>query len=127
MRAHNRHHETPSVEGDSFADFFGRVQSGDESAAAELFRRYEPAVRMEIRLRLTDPKLRRLLDTGEICQSVVGSFLARAASGAIELDTPQELMSVLRTLARNKVALGAQRHQSLVRPYDPRGRPRGGW
>lgn len=127
MLAHNRQQETPSAEGESFADFFRRAQSANESAAVELMRRYEPAVRLEIRLRLTDPELQRLLDPAEIYQSVLGSFVARASSGAIELDCPHELIELLLTLARNKVAIRARRHQSRVRPDYPRGRPRGGW
>ena len=38
-----------------FADFLRRVWAGDESAAVELVQRYEPALRLEIRLRLRDP------------------------------------------------------------------------
>src|SRR5262249_23413284 len=45
----------------TFADFLRRVCAGDEAAATELVQRYEPALRLEVQLRLTDPKLRRLL------------------------------------------------------------------
>jgi RNA polymerase sigma-70 factor (ECF subfamily) len=81
-----------------------RVRAGDESAAVELVRRYEPALRLEIRLRLSDPKLRRLLEPADLCQSVLKSFFVRAASGQFELDSPEKLLALLRTMARNKVA-----------------------
>src|SRR5206468_9976043 len=54
----------------SFADLIGRVRAGDGRAAAELVRRYEPAVRVAVRVRLTDPGLRRVLDSMDVCQSV---------------------------------------------------------
>src|SRR5215470_12252069 len=46
----------------SFAEFLARIRTGDESAAVELVRRYEPALRLEIRMKLRDPRLRRLLE-----------------------------------------------------------------
>jgi hypothetical protein len=35
-----------------FAEFIHRIRQGDEQAAAELVRRYEPAIRLEVRMRL---------------------------------------------------------------------------
>ena len=46
----------------SFRDLIGRVRRGDEGAAAEVVRRYEPAIRRAVRLRLTDARLRRTCD-----------------------------------------------------------------
>src|SRR5262245_58048867 len=40
----------------TFADFLRRVCAGDEAAATELVQRYEPALRLEVQLRLTDPQ-----------------------------------------------------------------------
>src|SRR5206468_2113644 len=53
----------------SFADLIRRVRQRDEQAAAELVRRYEPAIRVAVRVRLTDPRLRRVVDSMDICQS----------------------------------------------------------
>src|SRR5947199_10853851 len=39
----------------SFAEFLCRIRMGDERAAAELVSRYEPALRLEIRMRMKDP------------------------------------------------------------------------
>jgi RNA polymerase sigma-70 factor (ECF subfamily) len=99
----------------TFADFLRRVCAGDESAAAELVRRYEPALRLEVQLRLTDPKLRRLLDPADLCQSVLKSFFIRAAAGQFELDSQEKLMALLRTMARNKVAFEARKQKALRR------------
>jgi RNA polymerase sigma-70 factor (ECF subfamily) len=105
----------PGEDAPPFAEFLRRVRAGDESAAVELVRRYEPALRLEIRLRLRDPKLRRLLEPDDLCQSVLKSFFVRAASGQYDLDTPAKLLALLRAMARNKVAKQARKHQTLRR------------
>jgi RNA polymerase sigma-70 factor (ECF subfamily) len=88
----------------TFRDMIGRVRSGDEHAAAELVRRYEPAIRRAARIRLRDPRLGRLLDSMDICQSVLASFFVRAAMGQYELETSEQLLGLLVRMARNKVA-----------------------
>jgi RNA polymerase sigma-70 factor (ECF subfamily) len=102
-------------EDDSFNDFLRRIRAGEESAAAELVQRYEPALRMEVRLRLGDPKLRRLLEPADICQSVLGSFFVRAASGQFELSSRESLLALLLAMARNKVAIQARRQHAQRR------------
>ena len=87
----------------SFQDLIERVRARDEQAAAELVRLYEPTIRMAIRVRLSDPALRRLLDSVDICQSVLANFFVRAASGQFELDTADQLVKLLVTMARNKL------------------------
>jgi RNA polymerase sigma-70 factor (ECF subfamily) len=99
----------------TFAHFLRRVCAGDETAAAELVQRYEPALRLEVQLRLTDPKLRRLLDPADLCQSVLKSFFIRAAAGQFELDSQEKLTALLRTMARNKVAFEARKQKALRR------------
>ena len=99
----------------TFADFLRRVCAGDEAAATELVQRYEPALRLEVQLRLTDPKLRRLLDPADLCQSVLKSFFIRAAGGQFELDSQAKLMALLRAMARNKVAHEARKQKALRR------------
>src|SRR5437870_7006260 len=87
----------------SFRDLIRRVRDRDEQAAEELLRRYEPAVRVAVRVRLTDAGLRRWLDSMDICQSVFLNFFVRAASGQFELETPEKLLKLLATMARNKL------------------------
>jgi RNA polymerase sigma-70 factor (ECF subfamily) len=99
----------------TFAEFLRRVRAGDEWAAVELVRRYEPALRLEIRMRLRDPSLRRLLEPADLCQSVLKSFFVRAASGQYELDSPEKLLALLRAMARNKVAHQARKQRAQRR------------
>ena len=99
----------------TFADFLRRVCAGDEAAATELVQRYEPALRLEVQLRLTDPKLRRLLDPADLCQSVLKSFFIRATTGQFELHSQEKLLALLRAMARNKIAHEARKQRTLRR------------
>src|SRR5262245_45803161 len=87
----------------AFHELIVRVRQGDEAAAAELVRRYEPAIRRAVRFRLTDPRLRRTCDSMDVCQSVLASFFVRAASGQYDLESPEQLLRLLTTMARNKL------------------------
>ncbi len=88
----------------SFQSLIELVRAGDDLAAAELVRRYEPMIRRAARVRLTDQRLGRLLDSMDICQSVMASFFVRAALGQYEIATPEQLLKLLATMARNKLA-----------------------
>jgi RNA polymerase sigma factor (sigma-70 family) len=96
----------------NFADLLRRVRAGDEQAAAELVHRYESAVRVAVRMRLGDARLRRVLDSMDVCQSVLASFFVRAAAGQYDLERPDQLVRLLVTIARNKVAYQARRHRA---------------
>jgi RNA polymerase sigma-70 factor (ECF subfamily) len=86
-----------------FRDLIRRVRSGDEQAATDLVRQYEPAIRRAVRVRLRDNHLRRQLDSMDICQSILLNFFVRVAAGQFELDTPDQLLRLLATMARNKL------------------------
>jgi RNA polymerase sigma factor (sigma-70 family) len=101
---------------ESFPDFLRRLRAGDEQAAVELVRRYESVVRCEARLRMTDPRLGRLFDSVDICQSVLASFFVRVAAGQYDLGRPEDLRHLLVRMARNKVASQARRQGA--RPAD---------
>jgi RNA polymerase sigma-70 factor (ECF subfamily) len=102
------------AEDSSFQQLIGRVRRGDEQAAAELVRRYQPAIRRAVRFRLTDRRLRRTCDSMDVCQSVLLSFFVRAASGQYDLDTPEQLLKLLTRMACNK-ALNQKRHFQAFR------------
>jgi RNA polymerase sigma-70 factor (ECF subfamily) len=106
---------TAGGEGPSFAEFIRRVRAGEERAAAELVERYEPAIRRAVRVRLRDPRLRRLIESVDICQSVFASFFVRTALGQYELERPDQLLRLLATIARNKLACQARRERAARR------------
>src|SRR5262249_328502 len=90
------------------------VRSGDPQAAAELVRLYESYIRRAVRVEMRDPRLRRVFDSSDFCQSVLASFFARLALGQYELDRPARLLRLLATMARNKVA-SRPRRASITR------------
>jgi RNA polymerase sigma-70 factor (ECF subfamily) len=89
----------------AFADLLQRVRGRDEQAASELFRHYEPIIRLEVRLRLRDRRLRRLFDSSDVCQSALATFFSRAAAGEFALNDPRDLVKLLVVIARRKLAL----------------------
>lgn len=109
-----------------FLGLVRRVRAGDGAAAAELVRLYEPAVRRVVRLRLRDPRLRRVLDSTDVCQSVMASFFVRAAAGQYELDRPEQLLRLLAVMARNKLAGQARRAYVTRREIGEEGPPGSG-
>ena len=82
-----------------FESLMDRVRQGDGQAASELLRYYEPEIRRDIRLRLTSAKLRRVVDSMDISQSVFGNFFVRAAHGEFEFEHPNQLLRLLSTMA----------------------------
>jgi RNA polymerase sigma-70 factor (ECF subfamily) len=93
---------SPSEE---FTDLMTRVQAGDPDAAAELVQRYEADIRLEVRVRLRvqDGRVRRMFDSMDITQSVLGSFFAGVAVGRYVPENPQQLLALLVTMTRNKL------------------------
>ncbi len=102
---------------EGFQVLLRRVRAGDGQAAAELVRRYEPAIRRAARVRLVDTRLNRLLDSMDICQSVLASFFVRTALGQYELETPEQLLKLLATMARNKLANQVKGHRATRRDF----------
>ncbi len=104
-----------SSDNNSFLTFLERVRAGDQKAAEELVRMYEPEIRREVRLRLRDSRLRRDFDSVDICQSVMASFFVRAALGQYDLQKPDELIRLLVTMTRNKLVSQVRKQQTQGR------------
>ncbi len=98
-----------------FLKLLAAVRAGDQDAAARLVRDYESQIRRVVRIRLTDPHLRRQLDSVDICQSVLGDFFHRAADGQFDLATPQQLMALLSTMAKNRLLQYVESQQAARR------------
>lgn len=98
-----------------FVELLAAVRAGDQAAATKLFHGYEAQIRRVVRIRLTDPHLRRQLDSVDICQSVLGDFFERAASGQFDLASPQQLMALLATMAKNRLLQYVESQQAARR------------
>jgi RNA polymerase sigma-70 factor (ECF subfamily) len=94
----------------TFDQFICRIRAGDEQAAVELVRKYEPLIRREVRMRLEDRRLGQVLDSIDVCQSVLASFFVRTAAGQYDLEKPDQLLRLLVTMVRNKLASAARSH-----------------
>jgi RNA polymerase sigma factor (sigma-70 family) len=80
-----------------------RIRAGDEAAAEEFVRTYEPYVRQVVRARLRVARLRRVADSSDFCQAVMASFLIRVTVGEYDFAGPVELKRLLGRMAVNKV------------------------
>jgi RNA polymerase sigma-70 factor (ECF subfamily) len=100
---------------DSFEQMIARLRTGDSLAAEQLVRDYESLVRRQVRFRIRDPRLGRLLDSMDICQAVMASFFVRAASGVFEIRTAKDLVNLLAAITRKKVAMAARANYRMRR------------
>ncbi len=103
------------TERESFEQLIERVRAGDDQAAGDLVRLYEPEVRRFIHFRLTTPALRRLVDSLDICQSVLANFFVHLDKGGLQLEHPDQLRRLLMTMARNKLHDHARRMKAARR------------
>jgi RNA polymerase sigma-70 factor (ECF subfamily) len=92
-----------------------RVRAGDQDAAAELVRRFEPEIHKAIRLPLLSFRLHRVLDSSDISQSVLANFFTCTAAGRFDLDRPEQLVKLLVTMARNQLLDEARKYQASRR------------
>ncbi len=98
-----------------FLEFIRRIRAGDHEAAAELVRQYEPAIRLEVRMHLFDPDLKRAFDSMDICQSVLASFFVRAAGGQFDIEQPADLLKILVMMAQRKLVSRVRKEHALRR------------
>jgi len=68
-----------------------------------------------VRRRLTDPNLRRVLDSIDICQSLLGRFFEGVVAGRFELTNEEQLLNLLATMARNKITSHARKQTAARR------------
>jgi RNA polymerase sigma factor (sigma-70 family) len=100
---------------ETFLELLGRVRAGDQIAAADLVRQFEPELRRAVRVRLSDPRLRRVIDSVDVCQSVLANFFVRVSVGEFDLRQPEQLLHLLLVMARNKLRDKARRQQAVRR------------
>jgi RNA polymerase sigma factor (sigma-70 family) len=99
----------------SFRHLVALARAGDEPAAAVLVREYQSELHRYVRFRLTNPGVRRLVDSLDVCQSVLASFFVRLRDGQLEVLEPRQLFRLLAVMAENKVRDKVRRHQAARR------------
>jgi RNA polymerase sigma-70 factor (ECF subfamily) len=105
----------PTPTENPFVSYVARLRAGDEAALEELVDRYTPVIKLEARMRLRSPHLRAVLDSMDICQSVLKSFFLRAAAGQFDIDRPEDLRKLLVQMACNKSLEAARREYAQRR------------
>src|SRR5262249_2086107 len=127
---YHREDDTMS-EAEEFVQFRERLRRGDAEAAAELWRRYEPAIRLEIRCHL-NPVLRRRFDSEDVRQDVFKTFFIHFQLGQYDFAEPADLVKLLREIARNKLhmrqrkELAKKRHPGKEEPVPEEWEPPAG-
>lgn len=100
------------MEQTTFLNLVHQVRAGDHQAAAELVHSCEAALLRQVRMELTDPRLRRVIDSADVCQSVLGNFFIRLAAGQLDIESPAQLYRLLVTMARHRIINHARDQQA---------------
>jgi RNA polymerase sigma-70 factor (ECF subfamily) len=87
----------------TFQNLVAGLRANDAAAFDRLVQTFGAQLSRAARMYLTDPRLRRVLDTGDISQEVLANFAHRVANGEFDLDRPENLVSLLRKMVRNRV------------------------
>lgn len=99
----------------TFAEFLSRIRAGDDEAAKELVRQYEPLIRREVRMLIGDDRLNRAFDSMDVSQSVLASFFKRAEAGSYQIERFEQLAKLLVAMARNKLVSRVRSERRLIR------------
>lgn len=91
------------IEGNEFSELLARVRRGEPEAATELIEKYERELRIIARVKLTDPRVRRIFDSTDVCQSILFNFFIRTAAGEYEFRSSDDFVRLLATMIENKV------------------------
>ncbi len=94
----------------SVADLLEQLNRGNAAAAEEVFRRYEPYLRMMIRRQLAGP-LRAKFDSVDIVQSVWADLLRGFRAANWQFDDAAQLKAFLVKATRNRFLNRIQRHR----------------
>jgi RNA polymerase sigma-70 factor (ECF subfamily) len=100
---------------DGFQSLFERVRRGDAAAAEQLIVEFESDLRIVARAVLGNSQLRRVVDSMDICQSVLGNFFLRVMAGQYDIESPEALRALLGRMVRNKVIDHARKLHSQKR------------
>jgi DNA-directed RNA polymerase specialized sigma24 family protein len=92
-----------------------RARTGDETAAATLVTEYQTELHRYVRFKLTSPAVRRVVDSLDVCQSVLAGFFVSLRDGRLEVIQPRQLFRLLAVMAENKVRDKVRVHHAARR------------
>jgi DNA-directed RNA polymerase specialized sigma24 family protein len=100
-----------------FPELLRRIRLGDPSAIEDFVSTYAPYIRRSVRFRLSQLGLRSVADSEDLCQSVLKTFLIRAAARQYDLTNTEDLHRLLLSIARNKLVALARREPAQRRDH----------
>ena len=100
-----------------FEAFLLRLRRGDEDATQLFVAKYEPFIRRTLRFRIARASLQSAADSVDVCQSVLGGFLLRLASGDYTLATEEDLRRLLVSIANKKFLVLNRRETAAKRDH----------
>ncbi len=101
-----------------FAGWMRRVRGGDPAAVAEFVARYGPQIRRAIRVRGTGGRLQRVLDSEDLCQTVMRRFFEHVGDANAPAEDPASLLNWLLEVARNRLREQHRRDRAAKRGGD---------
>lgn len=99
--------------GTEFSQLLQRASDGDREAQELLCLRYEQQVRIVVRV-LLGPQLRQHVDSMDLMQSVHHCMLQGLQNNQFVISSPEKLVALASTMARNKIARKWRTHQRQV-------------
>ncbi len=87
-----------------FGQLVRQAQAGDADAMDRLLKEYGDSIQREIRFCLLDQRLRRIVGESDVFQSVIAQFASKLREGRFHFDTPNDLVALLKVMARTHVA-----------------------
>jgi RNA polymerase sigma factor (sigma-70 family) len=106
------------MDDDETIELMGLLGRGDDAAAAEVFRSYEPYLRMVVRQRLT-PRLRAKFDSVDIVQSVWADVVDHLRDREQRFDSPAHLRNFLVRATLNRFIDRIRSHRRAVEHERP--------
>lgn len=88
----------------SFSELIRLVQQGDAAAFERLVGEYGEAIQREVRFTLLDARLRSCVGESDVYQSVCLRFFSGMRDGRYRLETPRDLVDLLKGITRTRVA-----------------------
>lgn len=100
---------------ENLAELLQRLKHNDPSAAGEIRERYGGQVRRLARVWLSQRRLGRLMDSEDICQSVLAEFFSRYSKGVYTFETERQLRALLARIATSRLLYHWQKHRAAKR------------
>jgi DNA-directed RNA polymerase specialized sigma24 family protein len=99
----------------SFVQQLAELRSGNIAAINEFVATYEPFIRRAVRFRLARAALQPVADSVDVSQSVISSFLIRLSAGEYDIQSEENLRSLLVAIANKKFLMLNRREAAAKR------------